>query len=253
METITSSNATGVSVAYTYDGLNRLSTVVDNRLQGSNTTAYTYDNASNVATVKYPNGLTSTFTYDPLNRLAGLRGRGLLPRRRLRTLSVRLFEVSLQRFINLAQQFLRALAPAQGFHQFAAELLLGVVQFRQRKRQVNQSALARGSELERGTIAINRAAAVADAVQCEAEVIVELGMDGVVRDRAPQMLDALGRIGARQHAEAKFALCQRQPLGDVEVAVAGGQLRNRGQQPGASPVRGRRGACGPGLAHSGSM
>ena len=55
-----------------YDGLNRLSTVVDHRLPGSNTTAYTYDNASNVATVAYPNGLTSTFTYDSLNRVTEL-------------------------------------------------------------------------------------------------------------------------------------------------------------------------------------
>ena len=72
VETIASSNAHGVSVAYTYDGQNRLSTVVDNRLSGQNTTSYTYDNASNAATVKYPNGLTSTFTYDALNRLTEL-------------------------------------------------------------------------------------------------------------------------------------------------------------------------------------
>jgi len=72
VESIKSSNANGVSVAYTYDDLNRLSTVVDNRLTGNNTTTYSYDNASNVATVKYPNGLTSTFTYDTLNRLTEL-------------------------------------------------------------------------------------------------------------------------------------------------------------------------------------
>jgi RHS repeat-associated protein len=46
--------------------------VVDNNLPGQNTTTYTYDNASNVATVKIPNGLTSTFTYDALNRLTEL-------------------------------------------------------------------------------------------------------------------------------------------------------------------------------------
>jgi RHS repeat-associated protein len=72
VESINSSNAHGVSVGYTYDDLNRLSTVVDNRLTGNNTTTYTYDNASNVATVKYPNGLTSTFTYDAVNRLTEL-------------------------------------------------------------------------------------------------------------------------------------------------------------------------------------
>ena len=72
METIQSSNAHGVSAAYTWDDQNRLSTVVDNNLPGQNTTTYSYDNASNVATVKIPNGLTSTFTYDALNRLTEL-------------------------------------------------------------------------------------------------------------------------------------------------------------------------------------
>jgi RHS repeat-associated protein len=72
VETINSLNPHGVSVAYTYDDLNRLSTVVDNGLQGNQTTTYTYDDASNIATVKIPNGLTSTFTYDSLNRLTEL-------------------------------------------------------------------------------------------------------------------------------------------------------------------------------------
>ena len=72
METITAHNANGASVAYTYDDLNRLSTVVDNNLPGQNTTSYTYDNASNVATVATPNGLQSKFTYDTLNRLTGM-------------------------------------------------------------------------------------------------------------------------------------------------------------------------------------
>jgi RHS repeat-associated protein len=67
-----SSNPNGISVAYTYDDLNRLSTVVDNRLQGNQTTTYSYDPASNVAKVVAPNGLTSTFTYDALNRLTAL-------------------------------------------------------------------------------------------------------------------------------------------------------------------------------------
>ncbi|MGA9672538.1 MAG: RHS repeat domain-containing protein, partial [Terracidiphilus sp.] len=58
--------------SYTYDGLNRLSTVVDNRLPSNNTTRYSYDNASNVATVAYPNGVTSTSTYDEVNRLIEL-------------------------------------------------------------------------------------------------------------------------------------------------------------------------------------
>jgi RHS repeat-associated protein len=72
VESIKSSNTGGTSVSYTYDDLNRLISVVDNNLPGQNTTDYTYDPASNVATVKYPSGLTSTFTYDPLNRLTAL-------------------------------------------------------------------------------------------------------------------------------------------------------------------------------------
>ncbi len=72
VETITSSNPRGVSATYTYDDQNRLSTVVDNRLSGQNTTTYSYDSASNVVTAAYPNSLTSTFTYDALNRLTAL-------------------------------------------------------------------------------------------------------------------------------------------------------------------------------------
>ncbi|MGA3370580.1 MAG: hypothetical protein ABSC48_02345 [Terracidiphilus sp.] len=59
---IASSNSNGVSVSYTCDDLNRLSTVVDNRL--GSTASYTYDATSNVATVATPNGLTLRFTYD---------------------------------------------------------------------------------------------------------------------------------------------------------------------------------------------
>ena len=69
---IQSSNANGASVSYTYDDLNRLSTVVDHRLPGQNTTTYTYDPASNLATAAYPNGVQSIMTYDALNRITGL-------------------------------------------------------------------------------------------------------------------------------------------------------------------------------------
>ena len=66
--TMVSSNTNGISVAYTYDNLNRLSTVVDNHLTvGPNTTTYSYDPANNLATVTYPNGLQSIFTYDDLD------------------------------------------------------------------------------------------------------------------------------------------------------------------------------------------
>jgi RHS repeat-associated protein len=70
---IASGNVNGASMGYSYDSLERLSTVVDNRLAaGHNTTTYTYDAANNLATATYPNGLTSTFTYDSLNRLTEL-------------------------------------------------------------------------------------------------------------------------------------------------------------------------------------
>jgi len=72
VETINSSNPHGAWAGYTWDAQNRLSTVVDGNLSGQNTTTYSYDDASNVATVKIPNGLTSTFTYDALNRLTEL-------------------------------------------------------------------------------------------------------------------------------------------------------------------------------------
>ena len=72
VETIASSNANGASVAYTYDDLNRLGTVVDNSLPGNNTTSYAYDPASNLSTATYPNGLQSAMTYDALNRITGL-------------------------------------------------------------------------------------------------------------------------------------------------------------------------------------
>ena len=70
---MSSSNANGVSVSYAYDAAGRLSTVTDNRLPaGQNSTAYTYDANSNVATATYPNGLQSVFAYDSLDRLTAL-------------------------------------------------------------------------------------------------------------------------------------------------------------------------------------
>ena len=53
--------------------LNRLSTVVDNRLpSGANITTYVYDPANNVVTETAPNGLQTTFNYDQQNRLTSL-------------------------------------------------------------------------------------------------------------------------------------------------------------------------------------
>lgn len=69
---VSSSNTNGISVSYAYDDLNRLSTVTDNRLMGANVTTYTYDTASNLGTVTYPNGIQSTFNYDQLNRVSAM-------------------------------------------------------------------------------------------------------------------------------------------------------------------------------------
>jgi RHS repeat-associated protein len=70
---IASSNANGASLTYTYDQLNRLSTVTDNRLlsQGatSGVTTYNYDAVGNLLNFVYPNGVTSANSYDTLNRL----------------------------------------------------------------------------------------------------------------------------------------------------------------------------------------
>jgi RHS repeat-associated protein len=72
LASMTSSNTNGASVSYSYDLLNRLSTVVDNRLTGNRTTTYSYNTANNMVTVAYPNGLTSTLSYGTLNRLTEL-------------------------------------------------------------------------------------------------------------------------------------------------------------------------------------
>ena len=70
--TIASSNANGASASYTYDSLNRLGTVVDNRLAGGGTTSYAYDPASNLVKVTYSNGVQTVIQYDKLNRITGL-------------------------------------------------------------------------------------------------------------------------------------------------------------------------------------
>ncbi|MGA3034996.1 MAG: hypothetical protein ABSD70_17050, partial [Terracidiphilus sp.] len=58
-----------VNVSYTWNSLSLLQEATDSRL---GTTSYAYDPASNVATVTYPNGVRSTFTYDTLNHVTGL-------------------------------------------------------------------------------------------------------------------------------------------------------------------------------------
>ncbi|HKG60485.1 MAG TPA: RHS repeat-associated core domain-containing protein [Pyrinomonadaceae bacterium] len=64
-----SSNAGSVSLNYTYDASNRLESVIDNRLAAGVTT-YGYDNAGNMLAASLPNGVQSTYTYDPLNRIS---------------------------------------------------------------------------------------------------------------------------------------------------------------------------------------
>ena len=73
LASISSNHANGISISLAYDSLNRLSTVVDNRLpSGANTTTYVYDPANNVVTETAPNGLQTTFNYDQQNRLTSL-------------------------------------------------------------------------------------------------------------------------------------------------------------------------------------
>jgi RHS repeat-associated protein len=71
--TVRSSNLNGISVDYSYDALNRLKTVTDNRLGTTqNVTNYSYDNVGNLASVQLPNGVQSAYTYNSLNRLTNL-------------------------------------------------------------------------------------------------------------------------------------------------------------------------------------
>jgi len=71
--TIASSNADGAAMTYSYDVLNRLATVTDNRLlaQGATSavTSYNYDPVSSLAGYTYPNTVQTSYTYDALNRL----------------------------------------------------------------------------------------------------------------------------------------------------------------------------------------
>jgi RHS repeat-associated protein len=68
LASVRSSNANGISVDYTYDDLNRIESVVDNRLAGSTTTTYSYDAVGNTFSATLPNGLQTTYAYDSLYR-----------------------------------------------------------------------------------------------------------------------------------------------------------------------------------------
>ena len=69
LKSITSSTPGGAAVSYTYDALNRLSTVNDVNNQQ---TIYNYDAVGNLGSVALPNGVTSVYHYDALNRLSTL-------------------------------------------------------------------------------------------------------------------------------------------------------------------------------------
>jgi RHS repeat-associated protein len=71
--TIASSNTNGASATYTYDPLNRLASVKDNRIAAeggpSNPTTYSYDPAGNLIGYAYSNSVQTGNVYDTLNRL----------------------------------------------------------------------------------------------------------------------------------------------------------------------------------------
>ena len=67
-----SSTSNGTTNEYQYDGLNRVTNVVDQRLTGTKNTAYQYDAVGNLATLKYPNGITNLWQYDTRNYLTNL-------------------------------------------------------------------------------------------------------------------------------------------------------------------------------------
>jgi RHS repeat-associated protein len=72
LATTRSSHASGVSIDYTYDALNRLASVKDNQLVALNggITSYTYDGAGNLQSYIYPNQISTSYEYNSLNRLS---------------------------------------------------------------------------------------------------------------------------------------------------------------------------------------
>lgn len=72
---LASLNANGAGVGYEFDALNRLNAVNDSHL---GRTAYSYDEVGNLSGYTYPNGVSSFFAYDDLNRLTNLASGKLL-------------------------------------------------------------------------------------------------------------------------------------------------------------------------------
>ncbi|HMG75196.1 MAG TPA: PKD domain-containing protein [Pyrinomonadaceae bacterium] len=71
LQTTRSSHANGISVDYSFDSLNRLSSVKDNHIAGLNggLTQYNYDSVGNLQSCQYPNGVATSYTYNALSRL----------------------------------------------------------------------------------------------------------------------------------------------------------------------------------------
>ncbi len=65
---MSSTNANGTNVSYTFDALNRINTVTDLH-RGALVTSYSYDNVGNLSDVQLPNGVNTVYAYDVLNRL----------------------------------------------------------------------------------------------------------------------------------------------------------------------------------------
>ena len=65
---------TGSTGYYTYDTMNRLTNETDLISSAKYQVLYTYDKASNILSVKYPDGSTDSFTYDALNRVSRMNG-----------------------------------------------------------------------------------------------------------------------------------------------------------------------------------
>src|SRR5207247_1294296 len=61
-----SSTTNGVSVAYTYDPLNRITNVL---AYGVSAASYVFDPVGSVRSVRLGNGVTNAYEYDALNRL----------------------------------------------------------------------------------------------------------------------------------------------------------------------------------------
>ena len=70
--TLTQNGEVLQSVAYTYDDLNRLTTVSEN---GAQQAAYTYDTNGNRASLTYANGVTETYRYNKANWIISLENR----------------------------------------------------------------------------------------------------------------------------------------------------------------------------------